>query len=202
MARILIIDDSLIMRRTIRLMLESDGHTVAGEADDGNDIIASYQACDPDIVTLDLMMNKIDGIDALKKLKDRFPQARVIIVSSKGNRENVIEAMKAGADNFIVKPLDRKKLADAIGCILNNPKEKHERGLEVINKQGVFDIKVFNIIDRGLMDQIINTIKGLLIIKPLSVRFDLENLEFASEDIENDFSRVFDLIRSVNGEIL
>lgn len=115
MANILIVDDSRTSRRILRGLLESDGHTIVGEAKDGQEGYDKYAELKPDLVTMDITMPVMSGVDSLKKIKGDFPDAKVIMVSAAGQQHNMIEAVQSGALEFIAKPFD----ADEIKRVIN-----------------------------------------------------------------------------------
>ncbi|HEY9062052.1 MAG TPA: response regulator [Pseudobacteroides sp.] len=104
MPSVLIVDDAAFMRTSLKLMLERNGFTVVGEAENGVACIQKYVELKPDIVTMDITMPILDGIEATKKIKELDPKAKVIIVSAMGQEAYVRDAVVAGAKNFIVKP--------------------------------------------------------------------------------------------------
>jgi two-component system chemotaxis response regulator CheY len=108
--RVLIVDDTLIMRRRIREIAEAAGWQVAGEAQDGEEAVALYQREKPDLVTLDIVMPNRDGVSALKEMIQRDPKARVVMVSAVNQKEKLAECIQAGAIDFIVKPFDKASL--------------------------------------------------------------------------------------------
>lgn len=118
MANVLIVDDAKIMRMNIKGILEKLGHKVVGEADNGYDGVEEYKKCNPDFVTMDITMpekNDInDGIDAVAKIKEYDKKAQVIMVTSHGEEQKVRKAIKAGAKNYILKPIN----APAVGKVL------------------------------------------------------------------------------------
>jgi two-component system chemotaxis response regulator CheY len=108
--RLLIVDDALIMRRRIREIAEAAGWEVAGEAADGVQAIALFRAERPDLMTLDIVMPEMDGVEALKRVKALDPDARVIMISAVDQREKLTECIDHGAIDFIVKPFDGERL--------------------------------------------------------------------------------------------
>jgi two-component system chemotaxis response regulator CheY len=108
--RVLIVDDALIMRKRIRDIAEAAGWEVAGEASDGEEAVALYSETTPDLVTLDIVMPKMDGVTALKEVMAADPHARVIMVSAVDQREKLTECIQTGAIDFIVKPFDVARL--------------------------------------------------------------------------------------------
>lgn len=108
--RILIVDDALFMRQRIRAIAEDAGWEVAAEAQDGEEAVELYLQEKPDLVTLDIVMPKLDGVAALKRLIEHDPQAQVVMVSAVNQKPKLIECIKAGAIDFIVKPFDKAEL--------------------------------------------------------------------------------------------
>ena len=108
--RVLIVDDALIMRKRIREIAEAAGWQVAGEARDGEEAVALYQREQPDLVTLDIVMPKLDGVSALRQIIESDPQARVVMVSAVNQKGKLAECIQAGAIDFIVKPFEKTSL--------------------------------------------------------------------------------------------
>ncbi len=121
MAKVLVADDSKVMRINIRNMLKKLGHEVVAEADSGFSAIEMYKVHQPDFVTMDITMPPIneikDGIEAIGIIKKEFPSAKVIIVTSHGDKEKIIRAIKSGASNYLLKPIGIDKLKEVIGKI-------------------------------------------------------------------------------------
>lgn len=109
MARFLVVDDSTVMRKNIKNILESGGHEVVAEAADGRDVLPAYVNSKPDFVTMDISMPITNGIEALQSLIKNFPDAKVIMVSALGQKAQVLEAIKLGAKSYIVKPIETDK---------------------------------------------------------------------------------------------
>ncbi|MCP3903186.1 MAG: response regulator [Planctomycetes bacterium] len=108
--RVLIVDDALIMRKRIRDIAEGCGWEVAGEACNGEEAVALYRQEQPDLVTLDIVMPKMDGVTALREVIGMDPDARVVMVSAVDQREKLTECIRTGAIDFIVKPFDVTRL--------------------------------------------------------------------------------------------
>ena len=120
MARVLVVDDSMMMRNTLRKILEKSGHTVAGEAANGEQAIERYPACRPDVVTMDITMPGIGGVETIKRLMKSDPAARIIIVSSSGQKHVIFDALQAGARNYIIKPVSESNLLPVIDLVLQD----------------------------------------------------------------------------------
>jgi two-component system chemotaxis response regulator CheY len=104
MIKVLVVDDAAFMRLAIKTMLSRGGFEVVGEAEDGKIAIQRYKELKPDIVTLDITMPNMDGINALKNILSFDPKARVVMVSAMGQECMVKEAIISGAKSFIIKP--------------------------------------------------------------------------------------------------
>lgn len=116
--RLLIVDDALIMRKRIRDIAEEVGWEVAAEAKNGEEAIAFYERERPDLVTLDIIMPKMDGVAALKGVRAADPEAQVIMISAVDQREKLAECIASGALDFIVKPFDADRLRKIFGKYL------------------------------------------------------------------------------------
>lgn len=112
--RILIVDDAAFMRMMIRDILTKNGYEVVGEANDGAQAIEKYKEFKPDLITMDITMPEMDGIQALKEIKKFDPNAKVIMCSAMGQQAMVIDAIQAGAKDFIVKPFQPDRVIEAI----------------------------------------------------------------------------------------
>ncbi len=117
MKTVLIVDDAKFMRYVIRRMLSRNGYEIIGEADNGEDAIAQYQALHPDLVTLDITMPRMDGITALKKIREVDEGACVVMLTSMGQEAYVRDAIEAGARGFVVKPFNEKGVLTALNKI-------------------------------------------------------------------------------------
>ena len=107
--KVLIVDDSGYMRQVIRRHLESKGFEVTGEASDGSEVVALAENLRPDLITMDLSMKTLGGIEATKQVKKAVPEAKVIVVSALGESRFIKEAVAAGAHDFIIKGTSEKR---------------------------------------------------------------------------------------------
>lgn len=119
MLRILIADDSRTSRKILRSMLEELRFEVVGEAVNGEEACSLYRELKPDIVTLDITMPVLDGISALKNIKNEFPESKIIMITAAGQRSKVLEATRLGANEFILKPFDANTLLTALEKVLH-----------------------------------------------------------------------------------
>jgi two-component system chemotaxis response regulator CheY len=108
--RVLIVDDAMIMRMRIKEIAKEAGWDVVGEATNGAEGIARYKELRPDLVTMDIVMPTMDGVSALRQLREECPEARVVMVSAVDQREKLTECIRLGVVDFIVKPFDKVRL--------------------------------------------------------------------------------------------
>src|SRR3954471_19303048 len=118
MARILVVDDAAFMRKMVTDALTKGGHEVIGEAGNGTEAVEQYQSLKPDLTTLDITMPEKDGLSALKDIIAMDPSAKVIMCSALGQESKVLESIKAGAKDFVVKPFQADRVLDAVGKAL------------------------------------------------------------------------------------
>lgn len=118
MTRVLICDDSAFMRMMLKKILSDNGFEVVAEAGDGNQAIQLFRQHNPDLITMDITMPKMDGIEAVKIIHEENPLTRVIMVTAIGQRAVISDALKAGASDFIVKPFDPDKVLATIKNVL------------------------------------------------------------------------------------
>ncbi len=118
MARILIVDDAKFMRLTLSNILVKANHEVVGEAENGIEAVKLFEKEVPDLVTMDITMPEKNGIEALKEIKGNFPDAKIIMCSAMGQQKMVVEAIEAGAKDFIIKPFDENRVLEAIDRVL------------------------------------------------------------------------------------
>lgn len=208
MANILIVDDSLIMRRNLMAILREAGHTIVGEAVNGQQAYLMYKRFRPDIVTMDITMPKIDGIDALKNIMENFPDAKVVMVSALDQKSKVYAALRKGAKHYIVKPLTADKIISVIDAvIIGNPekdviirdKQKIESPFLVEQKEGFFLIRIKK--DLELHDTMIleGAVQGFLYLDKPEIHFAFEGYEMVGEDALTRFDALLIKIRNVHG---
>jgi two-component system, chemotaxis family, chemotaxis protein CheY len=119
--RVLIVDDSMLMRRLVKETLVADGWEVVGEAANGDEAVERYQQLRPDAVTLDIVMPGTNGLQALKAILRIDPKARVVVVSALNQTKLISEAIRAGAEDFIAKPFMPEQLQDTLRSCLEEP---------------------------------------------------------------------------------
>lgn len=117
---ILVVDDAAFMRMMIRDILSKEGYVIH-EAVNGRDAVEKYAEVHPDLVTMDITMPEMDGIEALRSIKGSFPGARVLMVSAMGQQKMIVEALESGAMDFLVKPFQPTKVLETVKRCLQTP---------------------------------------------------------------------------------
>ena len=118
MANILIVDDSRTSRKILKGILEGEGYEVVGEATNGQEGYDRYVELKPDVVTMDITMPVLDGIEALKKIKGEYPDAKVVMVTAAGQKTKMVEAVQNGANEFVSKPFEAEQLKKIIDKVI------------------------------------------------------------------------------------
>ena len=119
MARVLVVDDAAFMRKVVSDALSSGGHEVVGEATNGAEAVERFQELRPELTTLDITMPEKDGIAALAEIMAIDPAARVVMCSALGQETKVLESIKLGAKDFVVKPFQPARVLEAVGKALS-----------------------------------------------------------------------------------
>lgn len=114
MKKVLIVDDTMFIRGSLKLILERNGFEVVGEAEDGYDAVKMYKTLKPDIVTMDITMPGMDGIESLRRIKEFDKSANVVMITALGQESLVKESVLLGAKGFIIKPFDEEMIVKAL----------------------------------------------------------------------------------------
>lgn len=113
--RFVVVDDAVFMRTLLKKMIEEvEGYKVVGEGSNGYEAIEQVKIHKPDIITLDITMPEMDGISAIKEILKYSPETGIIMVSAMGQQSMVVEAIKMGAKDFVVKPFEKSRVLQAI----------------------------------------------------------------------------------------
>lgn len=118
MKKVLIVDDSLMMRKMLKDIVEKEGYKVVAEASNGEEAIQKYKMTKPDLVTMDITMPEMNGIQALIELKKIDDNVKVIMLTAMGQKTMVIDAIKHGAKDFLIKPFEKEKLISSISKVM------------------------------------------------------------------------------------
>lgn len=117
-ASVLIVDDAAFMRMMVKDILSKNGFNVVGEAENGAVAVDKYSELKPDLVIMDITMPEMDGLQAVREIRKRDPQANIIMCSAMGQQAMVIDAIQSGAKDFIVKPFQAERVIEAVNKAL------------------------------------------------------------------------------------
>lgn len=117
--KVLVVDDTAFMRIMMRTILEELGYEVIAEAKNGKEAVDEYTKRRPDIVTMDITMPEMDGVEALREIRRLDPKAKVIMCSAMGQRDMVLDAISFGARDFVVKPFQKDRIQEAVSKMAN-----------------------------------------------------------------------------------
>ena len=118
-ARVLVVDDAIFMRKMISDILEGNGMEIVGEADTGALAVEKYKELKPDLVTMDIIMPEMNGIDAVRQIMSNDSQARIVMCSALGQQALVQDALTAGAKDFLIKPFNPSRVIEVVSKILS-----------------------------------------------------------------------------------
>ena len=134
MSNILIVDDSNVMRKNLKIILSETGHTIVAEAANGAQAYKEYKSNLPDLVTMDITMPYMNGVDALRKIIHEFPAAKIVIVSFANNNKVILEAMQCGAANYVLKPFTVEKVIHVVNQVLRINEQVSRETIDKIYK--------------------------------------------------------------------
>ncbi|MDR3706833.1 MAG: response regulator [Capsulimonadaceae bacterium] len=118
---ILVTDDALFMRVMLKTILVGAGYSVTLEAGNGQEALALYRANKPDLVLMDITMPVMDGLTAVKEIKKEFPESKIVMCTAMGQKTMVVDAIRAGAKDFIVKPFQADRVLESVHKVIGDP---------------------------------------------------------------------------------
>lgn len=116
--RILIVDDAILIRLMLKDILENNGYAVVGEADESDQAFEIYQETHPDLVTMDITLTSSNGIDAIRNILNYDNNARIIVISALEQKKVIMDALKCGAKDFIIKPFEEDRVINSVRNLL------------------------------------------------------------------------------------
>ncbi|TMV50768.1 response regulator [Paenibacillus mesophilus] len=206
--RILIVDDSAVMRKNLKSILSRAGYEVVAEATNGEEAVRAYADYKPDLVTMDVTMPVLNGIEAVKRIVAADREAKIVVVSAFDQRSMLFEAMENGASHYIIKPITSDKLLAVVDKLLEGgntdedssedaagPSVSAEAGaagdglggqpaqepFTIENREGKFVITLSSRLHEEAISSIRAAMQGLLFIKPLSVAFYFRDIAAGTE---------------------
>jgi CheY-like chemotaxis protein len=217
MTRLLIADDSPIMRRNLTTILRQAGYTVAAEAANGAEAVDAYRKHRPDLVTMDITMPVMDGIEAVKRILAESSDARIIVISAFDQRSMLFEAMENGAKQYLIKPITPEKLLHAVGQALLEPAGQAGQGaanraddaapaageplFAVANRDGQFHVAFPNPMRIEMLAELRTAVQGLLFVKPLALRFQFGDARGCHPELPAALEALIGLIRGAGGSV-
>ncbi len=232
MASVLIVDDSSMARRNLRNILVSGGHTILSEASNGVQAFVEYENHKPDLVTMDITMPILSGIDGVKKIINAYPQAKIIMVSALNQRLMILEALQTGAKHYIVKPFSYEKVIEVVNEVLQSsssstkidsnsmvyqkqqpspcpaivqqakPESNVLRPFFIESKDGV---SVINI-SKSMCDKNVAALKlgvqRISSIQPVKVVFNFGDVESIEDDTFSKISEIYNSIIDLKGSCI
>ncbi|MTI84855.1 MAG: response regulator [Firmicutes bacterium] len=218
MARVLIVDDSAIMRRNLKTIFVQAGHTVVGEATNGGQALLMYRTHVPDLVTMDITMPNVNGIEAVRLIRKEFTDAKIIMVSALDQRKMVLEALKEGAKHYIIKPIDSASVIKVVNKVLGTcieepneesneaPDENAPEGIDdapfvIKNSENTFHIVLSPSLNEESFASLTQAVQGLLFVKPLKVELNFGSIEMLPDPLLDKVGGMIKAIRNVEGII-
>lgn len=211
MARILIVDDSTVMRKNLYSIFSKNGHEVVGEAANGMQAIISYVTLKPDLVTMDITMPKINGVEVVKEIIKKDSNAKIIMISALNQKQMVFEAIKNGAKHYIIKPIETNTLLEVVNEVLSSESKTMEEkkdeiiedrpGFKIDNKNGKFIIEFNEYFNTKDLLNLNTAIKGLLFIKPVYTVFEFGCLKNTPEELVKSIITFGKNVESSDGNV-
>lgn len=223
MAKILIVDDSTIVRRNLKAILTRAGHEIVAEAENGLQAYREYESHKPDLITMDITMPLMDGVVAVKKIVGDYPEAAIIMVSAIDQKSMVMAAIENGARHYIIKPFSPDKVIASIDAVLSNlppaqpamaAAEKSGAGFSsrpyngdlkeaftIENNQGTFTINIGQNFEPPKITELENTIQAFLGVKPLRMVLNFGSASIYDYFLLNEFIEIMEKIKRAGGSV-
>lgn len=221
MSNILVVDDSAIMRKNLKTILTQAGHTVVAEAANGGQAHQLYNTYLPDLVTMDITMPGLNGIEALKLIIKDYPEAKIVMVSALSQKNMVFEAIELGAKHYLIKPITPETVVSVVNKVLNAkqpspgkssqdtvpPNDVKSEKIEspdpfkIENRNNMFLIKISNKLTEESFVALNQAIQGLLFVQPLIVIINFGNTDSLSDFLLEKLSEIVKAIQGAKGTL-
>ncbi|HEY3426743.1 MAG TPA: response regulator [Negativicutes bacterium] len=228
MARVLVVDDALMMRKTIGTILLKAGHVIVDEAANGEQAVLAYKKHLPELVTMDITMPGVDGIEALGQIVSFDPEAQVVMVSALGQRHKVFDALQAGAKGYVLKPLQEERFLSTINDVLATNSCRNslpgtidgqrkvaaqatpigtyadkswisEKPFTVENKDMTYHITIIKEFVPADFEALLEAVQQLLIRKPLGATFKFTCCKALNSKVASNFLEIMTLVPAEGG---
>jgi len=184
---------------------------IIGEASNGRQAIEQYDELQPDVVTMDISMPIMSGVEAVQRIITKYPEAKIVMISAVNQKKMVFNAINSGAKHYIIKPIESKKVLcvinEVIGMVYALDHEdvqeemNSEQGFEINNVQGRFVIRFNKALDRSDLNLLKMAVDGILFIKPLKVEFNFEELLEVDDAILAPILKLAENIETSDGTV-
>lgn len=192
MANIMIVDDSTVMRLNLRKILLNAGHSIVAEAQNGKEACVIYEKLRPDLITMDISMPLMTGVQATEHIMKRFPDANIVMISALSQKKMVYSALQNGARHYVVKPIESEKVLRVIDEVLNTPYKKQdesrrrveiEKGFAIENINGMFFFRIDKWVTMDHLKEMEVALTGIRYVKPLVVRIDYGDINIMDQSL-------------------
>jgi len=212
MSNILVVDDSAIMRRNLVTIFTQAGHHVVAEAINGGQAHLLYRTLLPDLVTMDITMPGVNGIEAVKLIIRDYPDAKIIMVSALNQRNMVFEALELGAKHYLIKPITSETVISVVNKVLGIKEPLFVREEDAthntdsivpyqIEHNNMFQINLSKYLTEESFITLNQAVQGLLFVQPLIVIIHFANTDSLSDPLLNKISEVVKAILGAKGKV-
>jgi len=180
MPTIVIADDSILMRKNLRTIFSQAGYEVVAEAGNGKAAVKAYKDFRPDIMTMDITMPTMSGIDAVKEITSEFPEAKIIMITALDQKHMVFQAISNGAKHYIMKPFNVGQVLSVVKSVLegDETKKTSQEPYSVRKENDRYIVTVKGSLEEKNLTLLQGTVQGLLLTEYCQIRFDLSGNPF------------------------
>ncbi len=180
MPTIVIADDSFLMRKNLRTIFSQAGYEVVAEAGNGKAAVKAYKEFRPDVMTMDITMPTMSGIDAVKEITSEFPEAKIIMITALDQKHMVFQAISNGAKHYIMKPFNVGQVLTVVKSVLEGDDTKNtiQEPYSVRKENGHYIILIKGTLEEKNLTLLQGTVQGLLLTEQCQIFFDLSGNPF------------------------